>query len=58
MTILSIKPAMILTRALGFATVCHAEEFVNKSGGKAFHVMVTWLKLHGDVEVRLLPTIE
>ena len=52
MTILSIKPAMFLTRALGFATVCHAEEFVNKSGDKDFHVMVTWLKQHDDVEVR------
>ena len=40
---------------LGFATVCHAEEFVNKSGGKDFHVMVTWLKQHGDVEVRRSP---
>ena len=52
MTILSIKPAMFLTRALGFATVCHVEEFVNKSGGKDFYVIVTWLKQHGDVEVR------
>ena len=37
---------------LGFVTVCHAEEFVNKSDDKDFHVMVTWLKQYGDVEVR------
>jgi hypothetical protein len=52
MKILSIKPALFLTMVLSLATVCHAEESVNKSSGKAYHVTVIWLKQHGDVEAR------
>jgi len=52
MKILSIKPALVLTMVLNLATVCHAEESVNKSGGKAYHVTVIWLKQHGDAEAR------
>jgi hypothetical protein len=52
MKILSIKPALVLTMVLSLATVCHAEESFNKSGGKAYHVTVIWLKEHGDAEAR------
>jgi len=52
MKILSIKPVLFLTIILSLATVCHAEESVNKSSGKAYHVTVIWLKQHGDVEAR------
>ena len=52
MKILSIKPVLFLMMALSLATVCHAEESINKSGGKAYHVTVIWLKQHGDVEAR------
>ena len=52
MKILSIKSALFLTMALSLAAACHAEESVNKSGGKAYHVTVIWLKQHGDAEAR------
>jgi hypothetical protein len=52
MKILSIKPVLVLTMVLSLATVCHAEESVNNSGGKAYHVTVIWLKQHGDAEAR------
>jgi len=49
---LSIKPALFLTMSLSLTTICHAVESVNKSGGKAYHVTVIWLKQHSDVEAR------
>ncbi|MGZ8165606.1 MAG: Dabb family protein [Methylobacter sp.] len=52
MKLLSIKAVLFLTAILSIATVAHAEEAGNKSGGKAYHVTVIWLKQHGDAEAR------
>ena len=52
MKLLSIKPVLFLMAALSFAIAGHAEEPINKSIGKAYHITVIWLKQHGDAEAR------
>lgn len=43
---------LLLLAALGFAAAGHAQQPDNTAGGKAHHVVIIWLKQHGDAAAR------